>query len=102
MDKRCRRRVSLKVAGKIEGHNRFSLKGHTRDISAVGAFFDSEETVPVGTNVELEIYLPLEKLEETKRHDGKMKVSGTVVRVEEGGVAVLFRGLKILSHRKGD
>ena len=102
MEKRCRRRVSLKVAGKIEGRNRTSLQGHTRDISAVGAFFDSEATVPVGTDVELEIYLPLEKLEETRRHDGKMKVSGTVVRVEEGGVAVLFRGLKVLFSRKDD
>jgi hypothetical protein len=102
MEKRCKRRVALKVAGKIESQNDTTLNCHTRDISSVGAFFDSEVIVPVGTDVEMEIYLPLEKLEESRQHDGKMKVSGTVVRVEEGGVAVLFRGLKVLFSRKDE
>ena len=102
MEKRFRRRVPLKVAGSVKCRDRKHVKCHTRDISAVGAFFESNDPVPVGTSVEMEIHLPLEKVKENKRHEARMKVSGTVVRVEEGGVAVLFRGLKVLLSKKNE
>jgi hypothetical protein len=100
MEKRSRLRVPLKVTGSVECTVRKRVKCRTRDISAVGAFFESNDPIPVGTSVEMEIQLPLEKVKENKRHEAKMKVSGTVVRVEEGGVAVLFKGLKVLLSKK--
>lgn len=102
MEKRNRRRVPLKVTGKIGSSEQDPVNGCTRNISSVGAFFDADNTIPVGTDVELEILLPLEKLNKTEQHEAKMKVSGTVVRVEEGGVAVLFRGLKVLVSGKDE
>lgn len=100
MEKRTRRRIPLKLAGTIEGDQKKAVNAVTRDISSIGAFFDSEQTVPTGTEVEVEIVLPVEKLKEIKEGEAKMKVSGTVVRVEEGGVAVLFRGLKVIFSKK--
>jgi len=96
MDKRLRRRIPLKLAGRIETKDQNGVDGLTRNISAIGAYFDAENTIPVGTEVELEVFLPVEELREMKGREARMKVSGTVVRVEEGGVAVFFKGLKFL------
>lgn len=102
MDKRLRRRIPLKLAGRIETKDQNGVDGLTRNISSIGAYFDAENTIPVGTEVELEVFLPLEELREMKGREARMKVSGTVVRVEEGGVAVLFKGLKVLLRERGE
>jgi hypothetical protein len=96
MDKRIRPRIPLKLAGKIVSKDQNAVNGRTRDISSVGAYFDAENMIPEGTDVEVEVLLPVEELSEVKGSEAKMKVSGTVVRVEKGGVAVLFKGLKVL------
>ncbi|RJR39534.1 MAG: PilZ domain-containing protein [Desulfobacteraceae bacterium] len=99
MKKRCRERIPLRLAATIESKDR-SVNVLTRDISSVGAYFDSENNIPVGSEVELEVYLPLKELKELKGGRARMKVGGTVVRVEEGGVAVLFRGVRLLLSEK--
>jgi len=82
--------------------DRDGVDGRTRNISSVGAYFDAENFIPVGTEVELEVFLPVEELREMKGREARMKVSGTVVRVEKGGVAVLFKGLKVLLRERGE
>jgi len=99
MNKRFRQRIPLRLAATIESKDR-NVKVLTRDISSIGAYFDSENNIPVGSEVDLEVYLPVEELKELKSGSAKMKVSGTVVRVEEGGVAVLFKGVRLLLSEK--
>ena len=65
----------------------------TNDISSGGAFFHTDQPLPEGTVVEIDLILPLSKL--TKSLKGseqytRIKVNGQVLRSESTGMAVSF------------
>ncbi len=62
----------------------------TRDICAGGAFFHTEEPLPVGTNVRIDLVLPLERLRKLQGKKALIKVSGKVIRSEMQGMAICF------------
>jgi len=59
------------------------------DISACGGFFVTDSHLPVGTEVAIDLFIPLDTLKKT---GGKTKihVSGFVVRAAANGVAISF------------
>lgn len=62
----------------------------TTDICAGGAYFRVDQPFPVGTEVDINIILPLDEL---KRLEGKralINVSGIVIRATDNGMAVYF------------
>jgi hypothetical protein len=95
-ERRSISRFSLRMPAKVVSPlgGRQSLEIHTRDVSANGVFLSMEEPIAEGTAVALELELPVEKfrqLLQQQNQDVKLRIRGTVVRSEPGGVAVRFR-----------
>jgi CheY-like chemotaxis protein len=97
--------VSLPVRVKTE---KKVIDGFTRDLSLVGAFVIIRESIPLGTEVEIEMEIPSE-VKETRME--KIKITGEVVREEKEeikgqvikGVGIAFKrisglGKKILAE----
>ena len=62
----------------------------TCDICAGGAFLNTNEPLPVGSEIKLDLILAIDELRKIKGNKVKIKVKGEVVRIEEGGMAVKF------------
>jgi hypothetical protein len=64
----------------------------TRDISSQGAFLVTQEPLDKGMAVKLELHLSLETLQRMLNGGGtaKVQVRGTVIRKDDGGMAVQF------------
>lgn len=94
-ERRMSMRHSLKWQATIESRDtggvRFDEAGVIENLSATGAFFYISRTVRVGTQLNLEIRLPLKK-------ENWMKYSAEVVRVEPAasriGVGIKFDTVK--------
>ncbi len=64
----------------------------TSDISSGGAFFHTTKPLPKGTDIKIDLILPLgklKKLSEDSLH-ALIEVSGTVIRTESEGMAISF------------
>jgi hypothetical protein len=61
-----------------------------RDICAGGAFFKTDNPLLVGTNVKMDLIIPLDKLQSGKHNRSRIDVSGSVIRTESQGMAVCF------------
>ena len=71
-------------------HNRLQGKGVTRDISLAGAFIFTPTSPPVGSTVELEIFLaPASGVGKKVR----IKTEATVIRVEHSGAPEGFAAI---------
>jgi PilZ domain len=62
----------------------------TRNICAGGAFLLTDKPLPVGTNVKMDLILPLDNLQEMGARRSRIDVSGAVVRTDLQGMAVCF------------
>ena len=77
----------------------------TRDISASGAFLMTSTNLPAGTQLELEVHLPIDELKplDESGKDIALKAVGHVVRSDAKGVAVQFdnpQSLKTINQMK--
>ena len=99
-EKRGLERFDLKIPARIELSHTDprgeALSLFTRDISSGGAFFHTSEPLLEGTKVEIELILPMDKLmknleqfREGYQHTN-IKLSGTVLRKESTGMAIIF------------
>ena len=77
----------VSVSGDTNQSN--SLTMQTRDISTNGVYLLTENPLPIGTKVKVDMILSLDEL---KKLGGKalIKTSGEVLRTESGGMAVCF------------
>jgi hypothetical protein len=97
-DKRKLERFELKAPAKIipmdPGREKGPLSLETRNICAGGAFFHTPHALPEGTKVDVEVVLPLDKLQILKDTSKRvhLKVTGRVLRSEPEGFAVRFDG----------
>lgn len=95
-NKRKLERFSLKAPAKIIpidfGRKKRAFDLVTNNVSAGGAFFHTSHSLPEGTQVEVDVVLPLDKLEIIKNSSKQihLKISGRVVRSETDGIAVCF------------
>ena len=86
--------VYLSVTDKSNKHE--SLKFITTNICSGGAFFKTEKPMSVGTDVKLDIILPLGKFNNVKDKISHIEVSGSVIRTDQQGMAICFdKGHKI-------
>ena len=77
----------------------------TSNICAGGAFFYTSCSIPEGTQVDVAVVLPLDKLEVLKDSSKQihLRISGKVVRTEADGIAVCFdRKYQISQLDSGD
>lgn len=68
----------------------------TSDVCAGGAFFETNQPLPLGTEVSIDLVLPLDELKKLQAGKAHIKLSGAVIRIEERGMAICFEeGFKI-------
>ena len=79
--------VSIKAVGAQK-----KLDMTTRDVCSGGAYFRTEQSVPIGTEMQINLVLPLEKFKTLPDHCEKVLVylSGKVLRIESDGIGVCF------------
>ena len=98
-ERRKLERFNLQLPAKIESiasdgemNNREISNIMTMDICSGGAFFQTTAPLPEGTEVKIDLILPLDNQEKIK-DDFKhvfIAVTGTVLRSEQKGMAVCF------------
>ena len=104
-EKRRLERYDLRLPAKIdaltsdEGTEVLNLM--TSDVCAGGAFFHTTEPLPEGTEVKIDLVLPLDKLEVKDDYTHAfINVTGTVIRSDPKGMAICFKkGYRIRPHR---
>ncbi len=87
-------RFSLELPSRIrpvgEEEAEKALELVTSDVCSGGAYFQTDSPLPVGTQVKIEMLLPLEKLKQIEGKQTYIKVSGAVIRTTEKGMAICF------------
>jgi hypothetical protein len=93
-NKRKMERFSLEIPAHISfddeygQEKKFSLV--TNDVCAGGAFLKTEKPLPIGTEVKIDLVLPLESLRRLEGKKARIEVSGAVIRIDENGMAISF------------
>jgi len=95
-EKRKLDRYDLKVPAKIEvttsDRDKEIFELLTSDICSGGAFFHTQQPLPEGTQVRIDLILSLDKLKKLGddfKH-AHIEVTGTVLRSESAGMAICF------------
>ena len=92
-EKRKVERFLLELPGQIsvvEDKDQRILDLLTRDVCAGGAFFYTDQPLPVGTEVKVDLVLLIERLKKLSGSKALLKISGKVIRHEGNGMAVCF------------
>jgi hypothetical protein len=110
-EKRKLERFDLKIPAKIKlADLSQDVRGEeipdlmTNDISSGGAFFHTTKPLPKGTDISIDLILPLDKLKKLSEDSlhALIKVTGTVIRTESGGMAISFDSNYQISPVKKD
>jgi len=83
LEKRNFSRVGFKVSALLQCEG-VALKGEVKDVSLHGMYLATDQQIPVGTPVEITIYLT------TALDPVVINVSGTVARLMSGGIGCSF------------
>ena len=83
LEKRNFSRVDFKVSALLQSEG-VALKGEVKDISLHGIYIATDQELPVGTSVEITIYLS------TAVEPVVINVCGTVARQMQGGIGCSF------------
>jgi len=95
-ERRRLERFDLEVSGAIEllapGQEREILNLLTSNICSGGAYFHTTQPLPEGTQIKIDLVLPLDKLKRLKEDckQAYIKVTGKVLRSESEGMAICF------------
>jgi len=95
-DKRILERFDLGLPATIElltsAQEKSPLNLLTTNVCSGGAYFHTDQPLPHGTRVKIDLVLPLDKLKKLKDECkvAYIKVTGTVLRSESEGMAIFF------------
>jgi hypothetical protein len=92
------------VVESVSGKNSH-LSLTTKDVSSAGAFLFCPQPLVEGSRVKMELFISLEKFWKLagERGNAKIRVRGTVVRVDADGIAIRFESkYKITTFDRGD
>jgi hypothetical protein len=94
VEKRKMDRFSIQLPALLsitdENGNQRSVKVMTDDICAGGGFFRTDTPFSVGTDVKMDLILPSNKFKKLGGKRSRVDVSGSVIRINEFGMAVCF------------
>ena len=62
----------------------------TNNVCAGGAFFKTKKPLSIGTNVKMDLILPLDKFKKFEGKRSRINVAGSVIRTDNKGMAVCF------------
>ena len=102
-EKRKMERFSLEIPARFiwtdTGSKQESLELMTSNICSGGAFFKTEKPLSIGTDVKLNIILPLNKFKNVNGKTSHINISGSVIRTDQQGMAICFdKRYKITPH----
>ena len=95
-EKRRLERFGLRIPASIEAvyshREKESLNLLTSNVCSGGAYFDTSVTLPEGTEVKIDLILPLDRLKSLmeEHKQARIKVTGKVLRSGATGMAVTF------------
>ena len=93
-EKRKLERFSLELPALLsimdEGGKQRAFEVMISNICSGGTFFKTKKPLSVGTDVKMDLILPLNKFNKFGDKKSRIDVSGSVIRTEEQGVAVCF------------
>jgi len=105
LGKRKLERFSLELPARIsvvdEKEEAASVDATTSDVSAGGAFFHTDQPYPVGTEMQVDLVLPLDELKKLAGKRASIKLKGAVVRIGDNGMAISFEDDYEISSLKG-
>lgn len=84
--------ATLKIISEAEQHDQEIINLLTSDICSGGAYFQTEQPLPEGTSVKLDLILSIEELKKLESKHALIKVTGKVIRTEPTGMAICFEG----------
>lgn len=96
VEKRRLERFDLVLPAAIEflheNHKERMINLLTTNVCSGGAYFHTTQPLPEGTQVKIDLVLPLDKLRKLKKEHKKafIKVTGKVLRTESEGMAIFF------------
>jgi hypothetical protein len=103
-EKRNFSRVDFKVSALLQSEG-VALKGEVKDVSLHGLYLETDQQIPIGTPVEITIYLS------ATVEPVVINVSGTVARLMPGGIGCSFDKMdvdsfahlrSVISYQGGD
>ena len=87
-------RFDLKLLANIAFNNKAEQKSTvelmTRNICAGGAYLETSTPLPKGTEVDIDLFLPLKKFKDLDAEKAHIAVSGEVIRTDRDGMAICF------------
>jgi len=93
-ERRKMERFTLQLPAKLamvaEDSEQAILELLTSDVCAGGAFFQTGQPLPPGTEVKIDLVLPLDELKKLEGKKALIKVKGAVVRTTRDGMAIAF------------
>jgi len=93
INKRRLERFRLEIPANLLMMNRDesqSFQFLTGNICSGGAFLYTNQKIPIGTEINVELVIPVRKLKRINADNVLIKVNGAVIRNEENGIAVCF------------
>ncbi|MEA1947685.1 MAG: PilZ domain-containing protein [Thermodesulfobacteriota bacterium] len=73
-----------------ENENQRAFEVMIGNISSGGSYFITDQLLSVGTNVKMDLILPIDKFKKYGGKRSRVDVSGSVIRTNNHGVAVCF------------
>ena len=83
--------VTIRVGPAAETDPLKQICYETTNVSAGGALLKTPSPLPVGTEVNIELELPLDAIRDIVTQKAKIQLRGSVVRQEEGGMGRLLQ-----------
>lgn len=94
VERRTMERFALEVPALVSVVDKYgqstAFEAKTSNICAGGAFFVTDTSVPVGTDVKMDLVLSFRTDDKIKKQKTHIDISGSVIRADERGVAVCF------------
>ena len=84
--------ATLEINSEAEQHDKEVINLLTSDVCSGGAYFQTDQPLPEGTKVKLDLILSIEELKKLEGKHALIKVTGKVIRTELTGMAICFEG----------
>ncbi|HEA69510.1 MAG TPA: PilZ domain-containing protein [Desulfobacterales bacterium] len=93
-EKRKLERFKLQLLSHItvrgKGKDIKTIKLLTQDVSSGGAFFKTPDPLSVGTRVDLDLVIKIDRLKNIAGNSALVNLTGTIIRTHEEGMAICF------------
>jgi hypothetical protein len=92
LNKRKQERFDLELPAilKLAEEESEQIEVITKDVCSGGALFHTDQPIDIGTEVSVELAMPIAQLKQVKADRVLIRVAGAVIRTDQNGIAVCF------------